>query len=164
MAVNNITQERLKELLHYDPDTGVFIWIKKSSPKTLIGSAAGSLSKEGYWRIMIDGKSHKTHRLAWLYVYGEFPNGILDHINRDKADNRISNLRIVTFSENNQNSKIYKNNTSGVTGVYWHKVQQKWKACVRISRKLKHLGSFITMEEAIAARRLAEKEFYSLPD
>lgn len=161
--MNNITQERLKELLHYDPDTGIFTWIKKSSPKTLIGSTAGSLSREGYWRIMIDGKSYKTHRLAWLYVYGEFPNNILDHINRDKADNRISNLRIVTFSENNQNSKIYKNNTSGITGVYWHRTRQKWSACVRISRRLKHLGYFNTMEEAITARLEAESKFYSLP-
>ncbi len=162
--MNNITQERLKELLHYDPDTGVFLWIKKNSRKISIGKVAGHIDKQGYWVIGIDKKQFFAHRLAWLYVFGEFPNGLIDHMNRNKTDNRIHNLRVATNSENGQNHKIQKNNTSGITGVFWCKKAKKWRARVKINKKYKNLGSFHTMEEAKEARKVAEKEFYSLPD
>ena len=158
-----LTQARLKELLSYDPDTGVFVWIKKTNNRILIGSVAGS-PDEGYWYIRIDGKNHRAHRLAWLYVYGEFPDGFIDHMNRERADNRISNLRIATRSVNGQNRKIHNNNTSGIPGVCWHNRKQKWYAKVTNNRKHKHLGSFDTIEKAIAARKAAEKKFYSLPE
>jgi hypothetical protein len=164
MAVSDLTQARLKELVSYDPDTGVFIWIKKANRNILIGSVAGSVNSQGYWRIQIDQKSYRAHKLAWLYIFGEFPNGILDHKNRDKLDNRISNLRSVSSSINNQNCKIRKNNTSGSAGVHLDKSRQKWVSYVKIDSKHKHIGYFNTIEEAIAARKAAEKKFYSLPD
>ena len=164
--MSDLTQARLKELLSYDPDTGNFIWIKKTSvySSILIGSVAGSVNDRGYKYIKIDGKDYRAHRLAWLYVYGEFPDDIIDHMNRDRADNRISNLRIVTQSVNSKNGKIRKNNTSGITGVYWYKPTQKWLALASINKKLTRLGLFDTIEEAIAARKAAEKKFYSLPE
>jgi hypothetical protein len=161
-----LTQSRLKELLHYDPDTGVFTWIKKSSrfSNNVVGSIAGSINSEGYRHIHIDRKNHKAHRLAWLYVFGGFPNGIIDHVNRNKLDNRLRNLREANYSSNNQNHRISKRNTSGITGVYWYKPTQKWCAKASIGGALRHIGYFETIEEAIAARKTAEKEFYSLPD
>lgn len=164
MAVSDLTQARLKELVSYDPDTGIFIWIKKANRNILTGSVAGSVNSQGYWRIQIDQKSYRAHKLAWLYIFGEFPNGILDHKNRDKLDNRISNLRSVSSSINNQNCKIRKNNTSGSTGVHLDKSRQKWVSYVNIDSKHKHIGYFNTIEEAIAARKAAEEKFYSLPD
>ena len=162
--MSDLTQARLKELLSYDPATGVFVWIKARARQVLVGSVAGTVGERGYRRIIIKGKNYRAHRLAWLYVYGEWPDSELDHINRDKLDNRISNLRIVTRSENLQNTDIRKNNTSGTKGVWLNKIRQKWVASVTINNKYKHLGHFDTIEEAIAVRRAAEKEFYSLPE
>lgn len=164
--MSNLTQAHVKELLHYDPDTGVFTWIKKLTPlsRILIGSIAGSINGNGYRHICIQGKTYKAHRLAWLYVFGKFPNNLLDHINRNRSDNRLRNLREVGYSENNQNHEISKRNTSGITGVYWYKPSQKWCAKISSNNKLKHIGYFATIEEAIAARKAAEKEIYLLPD
>ena len=162
--MSDLTQARLKELLSYDPDTGIFVWIKSTDKRISIGAVAGIVNNRGYRRIKIDGKHRRAHRLAWLYVHGVWPDGELDHMNRDKLDNRISNLRIATRSENLQNTNIRKNNTSGVKGVWLNKVRRKWVASVHINRKYKHLGHFNTIEEATAARQAAEKEFYSLPE
>lgn len=159
----DLTQERLKELLHYNPDTGVFTWIKKSKRSTAIGSIAGSKHNQGYRATSIDWKRYLLHRLAWLYVYGEFPNGFIDHINRDRSDNRISNLRVVSRSENQQNHKLSKTNKSGVAGVIWAKKDKRWHARIWLGGKTKNLGYFKTFEEAVLARKQAEKEFYSLP-
>jgi len=160
----DITQERLKELLHYDPDTGFFRWIAKSSTSTLIGSIAGCSDSKGYWKININQKRYRAHRLVWLYVFGAFPNSLIDHMNRNKSDNSLNNLRLVTYSENNQNHKINNRNTSGVTEVYFHKKSQMWHAMININKKPRYVGSFSTIEEAIAARKAAEKKFYSLPE
>lgn len=158
-----LTQSRLKELLHYDPDTGVFVWLVKRPPYISIGSVAGNLNDRGYRRIEIDKKQHKAHRLAWLYIYGKFPDGEIDHINREKSDNRIANLRDVTRSINLQNCAIRKSNTTGVKGVSWDKRRQKWQASIKINNSQKFLGYFKIIEEAIAAREEAERNFYSLP-
>ena len=162
--MSDLTQARLKELLSYDPNTGVFIWLVKRPPKIFIGSIAGSLNDRGYRRIDIDRKQHKAHRLVWLYIHGEFPNGEIDHINREKADNRLVNLRVVTRAVNQQNCALRKRNTSGVTGVCWDKRRQKWQAYVKVNKKQNSLGYFAKIEEAIAARKAAEKKFYSLPE
>lgn len=160
----NLTQERLKELLHYDPDTGVFTWIKKSKKSTVIGSVAGSKHNQGYLATSIDWKRYLLHRLAWLYVYAEFPTGLIDHINRNRSDNRISNLRVVSRSENQQNHNLFKTNKSGVAGVSWTQKDNRWRARIWLNGKTKNLGHFKTFEEAVLARKQAEKEFYSLPE
>jgi len=160
--VTDITQEILKSLLDYNPDTRVFIWRVKPRYKIEIGSIAGGVTDEGYRRIRIRGKFYKEHRLAWLYVFGKFPDNMIDHINRNRADNRICNLRDVSGSVNQHNCKTRTDNTSGVKGVYWHKATQKWCAYIILNNKQKHIGLFITMEEAVVARQAAEKQLFLL--
>lgn len=165
MAVATLTQEQLKEILHYDPSTGVFIWKKTSSPyaNLLVGLEAGCIGSRGYREIRIAQKLYHAHRLAWLYNFGEFPKGIIDHKNQDKLDNRLSNLRVVSHSENRQNSKISKNNTSGRSGVWWCNRTRKWRAAIWLKEKRKNLGYYTKIKDAITARQNAEKEFYRLP-
>lgn len=161
--MTNLTQDRLKKLLHYNTETGIFTRIKEYTTDNSLGSIAGCMDSKGYWKINVDGKSYRAHRLVWLYVFGKFPEKLIDHINRNKSDNRLINLRMVGYSENNQNHKINKRNTSGVTGVHLHKKSQKWHAMINLDKKPKYIGSFPTIEEAKAAREKAEKEFYFLP-
>jgi hypothetical protein len=104
MAKKNLTADRLRELVHYDPTTGLFTWTKNRAYKALGGTPAGYLNTNGYARITIDGISHAAHRLAWLYVHGRWPEATIDHINRIPHDNRLANLREASQSENNANS------------------------------------------------------------
>ena len=147
--LSDITQERLKELLHYDPETGVFTWLVRLSNRGLVGSHAGSLVA-GYIDIGISSKSYRAHRLAWLYVNGEWPEDALDHINGDTADNRIKNLRETNKSENGQNvCEARINNQSGFLGV--SPKRGKWRATIMVDGKQTHLGSFDTPELAADA-------------
>lgn len=165
MATDLITQERLKSLLTYSPDTGEFCWRVRRGGKAILGGLAGSRSCEGYIHIQINRKKYKAHRLAWLYVHGEHPIEI-DHINRIKDDNRISNLRSVTHAQNGQNQNRPKNNTSGHIGVDFHKRSSRWRARVKIDGKLRDIGYFDTKEAAILARQHAEAKYlpFRMPD
>ena len=102
-----------------------------------------------------------AHRLAWFYVYGAWPNGDLDHINGDKLDNRIANLREATRKQNMQNVRQHKHNTSGVKGVAWHSQRNKWRAYIFVDYRQIHLGLFDTKEAAAAARMNAEEIYHS---
>ena len=113
-----ITQEYLKSILDYNLDTGIFTWKVNKSKRSNIGDVAG-WSYNGYVSIEIDNKPYKAHRLAWLYVYGEIPKNLIDHVNNNRADNRISNLRKATYQENSENYKTPKTNKSGVKNVSW---------------------------------------------
>lgn len=108
MAKADLTPERLRELLEYDPETGKFTWLRNRAFKALGGTHAGYLNSNGYLRITVDDVSYAAHRLAWLYVHGRWPDKTIDHINRNKQDNRIANLRDVTHSEQNYNSSRSK--------------------------------------------------------
>lgn len=145
-----LTAERLRELLAYDPNTGVFTW-RLGRGRVKAGYVAGAPNGKGYLLIKIDGKNHKAHRLAWLYMHGEWPSSEIDHKDRVKTNNRIQNLRAVTRSENSQNKTLPKNNTSKFRGVYWHKRDRRWVAKIAINGKRKHLGHFDTAESASAA-------------
>lgn len=153
-----LTHARLKELLHYDPDTGVFKWISKTHDKMKLREIAGYKDIYDYIIIRIHGKPYKAHRLAWFYVTGEWPSQILDHINRDRHDNRISNLRLSTPSDNASNRGMSVVNKSGVTGVCWVKSRNVWDAKITKDTIIYRLGRFKTKEEAIAARQAAEKK------
>lgn len=149
-----ITQVELKNLLRYDPETGVFYHLtdRKRAKK---GSIAGTRHSQGYIQIRIGlGTAFLAHRLAWLYVYGHTPTEI-DHINRNKTDNRLVNLRSVTRDENLRNTKVRSDNASGVKGVYYGRAS--WYAQITVKGKAKHLGSFASKEEASAARYEAER-------
>jgi len=145
-----LTQERLKELLHYNSDNGQFTWIKTTSPRVKVGDIASFRSHKHLY-IGVDGKKYGAHRLAWLYVYGVMPKELIDHIDRNPANNAINNLREATQKQNLHNMEKPIHNTSGYKGVHFHKGSKKWRAVVTVNNKPKHLGLYITPEEASLA-------------
>ena len=158
-----LTQEKLYSILNYDQDTGIFTWKVNRRNKAKINTVAGYKESEGYIVISVFGKSYKAHRLAWLYVYGELPNEYIDHINGNKSDNKIENLRICTNAENQWNSKISSKNVSGVKGVHWCNTKKRWKAKLSINGKIKHIGYFTDLESAkiklMEAREKLHKDY-----
>ena len=156
-----LTQERLKELLDYDPETGVFVW-KVNKNRARAGATAGTKNNRLYTVIRIDRKDYTAHRLAWFYMYGTWPKDQLDHINRVRNDNRIGNLREATMQQNQWNPSKRKDNSSGYTGVGWHKKTEKWMAYIVINMKQKYLGLFNTPEEAHTAYVKAKEEHHNL--
>ena len=129
-----LTQKQLKERFFYDPDTGIFTHKLKSSSRA-IGSIAGRINHDGYHQLSVNKKLYQASRCAWLYVYGSFPLHQVDHINRNKSDNRIVNLRELTPKENRQNTGISKANKSGFIGVVWNRSAKKWQAQISINQK-----------------------------
>jgi hypothetical protein len=160
MTAKILTQARLKELLAYNPETGDFHRVVGRKGAGFSGTKAGSPS-HGYVTIMIDGKNYRCHRLAWLYVYGEFPDGHLDHINRTKADNRIANLRIASKKQNAENTGIQSNNKSGYRGVFWNSQRSKWQACIKHHGKVLHLGFFDDASNASKAYKKKADELFT---
>jgi hypothetical protein len=155
-----ITYDEVHKLFNYDPEIGIFTNKIPRGSSAKKGAFAGSLNGDGYLNIQVNGKIYKVHRLAWLYVFGYFPENQIDHINRIRTDNRIENLREVSQSCNMKNSKIQSNNTSGVRGVYWNKQKKKWKAYIQDQkRKQIFLGYFTSLLEAAQARYEAELKY-----
>jgi len=150
-----MTQSRLKELLHYDEDTGIFTVKLNTGGSRKVGAISGSQRKDGYVYIGLDKKHYLAHRLAWLYVNGEYPAEI-DHINKIKNDNSILNLRGCNHYENCLNNSYRGNNTSDVAGVSYYKTYDKWMAYININKKRKTLGYFADKADAIQARLDAE--------
>lgn len=158
MKQSNLTQAELMEHLSYDPESGIFTRKKYRSHKAKVGDVAGWSDTKGYVRIEINHVPYAAHRLAWLYVYGRFPECQIDHIDRNPANNRISNLRTVSNGENQQNIGLKSNNKSGVVGVHWNRECAKWRATIKTDGKLKYLGIFDSIEKAAEARRIAEAD------
>lgn len=154
-----ITQEYLKSILHYNPETGIFTW-KVNVARAKKDTIAGGFRNDGYHRIKINTKRYLSHRLAWLYVYGEFPNGNIDHINVNPSDNRISNLRIATASQNSINKKLSANNKSKFKGVHFVKSKNKWMARITINRKKIYLGIFKDIKDAALAYKEAAIKYH----
>lgn len=153
-----LTQSYLKSILRYDPEIGRFFWIV-SLKKGIAGKMAGNLKSDGYRHISINGKNFFEHRLAWMYVNGEFPEFQLDHINHNRSDNRMQNLRAVSGQENCRNRPMQNNNSSGVTGVSWHARDGRWRAYIKNAGKAKHLGVFSDYFEAVCARKSADLQY-----
>ena len=152
-----ITQQRLKEILDYDPNTGVFTWLCDRGGSIKAGQVAGCIDKNtGYQVITADYRTYKSHRLAWLYMYGYWPDQI-DHKNGNKIDNRLTNLREVNHQENAQNRGRLVNNKYGCTGVFPSRNKANpWSAVIIVKGEFKFLGNFSTLEDAIKARKEAE--------
>lgn len=151
MADAILTAERLREVLHYDSETGAFTWNIALSNRAPVGTAAGSKSRHtGYTSISVDGALFRAHRLAWLYMTGEWPERFVDHINGDRSDNRWCNLRAADGTLNQQNLRAARGDThSGMLGVYrTDKKSSPWRASINIDGKDKHLGNFATKEDA----------------
>lgn len=162
MASRIVSAERIRELLEYDPSTGLFTWKVSTSNRVKVGDIAGTLSY-GYVAIGIDGKPRLAHRLAWMLFYGEWPACDIDHINGVRHDNRIENLRAVTRSVNMQNQRRGRGgNAGGLLGATrYHRSKSKWLAQIKDSSgRLHYLGIFPTAEEAHAAYVTAKRQMH----
>lgn len=146
-----LSQQELRSLLDYNPDTGVFTRKVRTSNRIKVGGVAGTIHAQGYVEICVAGKYHKAHRLAWLYVYGQWPNGQIDHINGIRNDNRIENLRDVDPLTNARN----RNFTRGYT-----KIGRGWQACIYVEGKRIALGTFYSEEDAHHAHMEAKRQYF----
>jgi hypothetical protein len=135
---------RVRELLHYDAEMGVFAWRSD-------GREAGCVAPTGYVLIGIDGDLYLAHRLAWLYVTGQWPILRIDHIDRQKANNRFANLREATAAQNAANSGPRSTNRSGFKGVSWDKRNRKWRATITVDGRQRSLGRHVRLEDAVSA-------------
>ena len=157
-----ITQNELKRLFNYDPETGIFTRLISIGKKVKAGQIAGFLDN-GYRAIAINNNKYYSHRLAWLYMYGElaqFPETIIDHIDGNRSNNKISNLRKVTHQQNMLNQKLRTTNKSGVKGVCWHKRDKKWYVRVMNEGLMKNIGYFDDLELAELAAIEARKKYH----
>ena len=151
-----LTAERLREIVHYNPETGEFRWrhdrrCGNNRIHRPAGSPAGTTNKNGYRQIHIDGKNYYGHRLAWLHVHNGWPVGEIDHINGNRADNRIENLREATRSQNSMNSGARSDNRFGMRGVSVITRRGKYEANIKIDGKRICIGKYDTPEAANAA-------------
>jgi hypothetical protein len=157
------TIEELHKLLSYSPDTGALTWrarrdVKASWNTRYAGKPAlACIHEDGYRKGRIHRVLFRAHRVAWALHHGSWPELDIDHINGDRSDNRITNLRQVTRSENQRNMRLPSDNKSGVVGVYWSTARKKWVAEIRNAQgRKRHLGVFEDLEDAATARRAAE--------
>jgi hypothetical protein len=156
-----LTAERLREVLRYDPETGVFVWLKRTSEKSRIkvGAVAGHEHKSsGYIVIWVDGLAYQAQVLAWLYVYGEWPEDLVDHRDKNKKRNAIGNLRDANNSQNKANGATYSKPTGLLKGVTIN--SGRYRAQIVKDYKHEHLGYFDTEELAHAAYLARAKELH----
>ena len=166
--------ELANEFLEYNPETGVFIrkWKDRKHFKSdrswkrgntvYAGTVAGYTRDDKYQQITINGNIYLAHRLAWLLHYGEWPEDQIDHINNDRADNRIENLREATHAQNGRNKSSHKDSTSRYLGVSWNKNANKWQADIRVDGKNYYLGLFVVAEDAARAYDAAAYEHFGI--
>jgi hypothetical protein len=177
-ARSDITAELVRAILDYDHLTGIFIW--KNRPEHLFnagkkfparhamnkwntrfaGKVTGHPHVDGFIFIKIFDMTFMAHRIAWLHYYGSAPTNLIDHINGDRSDNRIANLREATVQQNNCNKGIPSNSTSGIKGVSWNKARGKWTAQIGFNGTHKYLGIFSDKEDAAQAYRAACLELH----
>jgi hypothetical protein len=151
--------EHLKERLSYEPETGVFRWIKPRIGMKA-GAVAGYVNDHGYIVINTGGRMWKAHRLAWWFVHGEEPNGLMDHINGSRTDNRIKNLRVVTAQQNAMNRCARCDSKTGIKGISWRADKSRWIAEICKDGKRVQVGSFKKREDAAAAYQEAARQLH----
>jgi hypothetical protein len=157
-----LSAEIIKQYVTYDPETGEFINIKKRRKgRPRLGEVIGRIGSDGYVVLTIEGREVKAHRVAWAYMTGEWPSKFIDHKNMVRTDNRFCNLREATKAENMQNQrKGQPHGKSGLLGVGWHNMRNRWSAQIGVDNKKIHLGLFDTPEEAHAAYLEAKKKYH----
>lgn len=156
-----ITQAGARAWFDYDEETGVFRWKKMACRRFPVGRIAGTKRPNGYMKIGLGGEEMFSHRLAWLYVNGEWPPDQIDHINGIRDDNRIANLRLATNSQNHQNMSASTSNTSGHKGVIFSKQKNRWQARIKVNGHTRHLGFFSDRRDAAAAYLRAADELFA---
>ncbi len=166
----SLTVETIIARLSYDPATGNLVWLPRPVREgrwrrhdlawntKYAGHATGNLNYHGYLVTNIGGRPHAVHRLAWVLAHGEWPAQFLDHINGDRTDNRLCNLRAATPAQNCMNADIRRDNTSGAKGVVWHPQSGKWRASIKVKGKRRSLGLHGTVAAAATAYALAAQE------
>ena len=147
--------KRLREIVDYDPETGILRWKKRN------GNIVGSRHSQGYRETRIEGHRCYVHRIIWQYVYGSTPKNQIDHINGDRSDNRLCNLREATQQQNSGNMKIRSNNKTGIKGVCKSRKGNKWLAYIHLNYKTRYLGTFNNPERAHAAYLNAASKAFS---
>lgn len=156
--MKKITQDYLHQVFDYVD--GHLIWKMKVGPRVKVGEKCGHLRKDGYVQIIFQRKVYSAHRLIWFYVYGVWPKEEVDHIDGNKSNNKIENLRDVTKSQNQQNRKKTKSNTSGWKGVFLDVRNNKWYGKITVNKKKQYLGYFATAHEAHLAYCEAAKKLH----
>lgn len=154
----HITQDELKYFLTYDPDTGVFTW-NVDIGRARVGAVAGYVNNQGYLQIGINSRPFLSHRLAFLYMEGYLPEYEVGHIDRDKLNNKWSNLREVTHLCNSLNKHVRKDSSTKIPGVSWHKASGKWIVFITSKRKRIYIGIFVDFNDAVRARWNAEVQY-----
>ena len=152
--MSDLSAEVVRDSLDYDPESGIFRWRRKTG-NVRAGSVAGTLGRCGYMIISIKKRTYKAHRLAWIHVTGQWPVGEIDHKNRVRTDNRLSNLRECSGTENQHNTGLRSDNTSGLRGIRYDAKRGKWEARLRLHGRLLHLGRFSEAGCATAAYEAA---------
>jgi hypothetical protein len=162
MTAPQLTQEHLKELLLYNPQTGVFTWRVHRGGKATAGSVAGSKDTHGYVQILVHKHPHRAHRLAWLYMTGDWPKDSIDHRNRIRSDNRWANLRDVTPAINAENTSVARSRVGRMLGTMYHSHLKlnPWEARITVKGRREYLGHYKTVEEAHAAYMEAKIKFH----
>jgi hypothetical protein len=163
-----ISADYLRSRVHYNPDTGDFVWLPKDPSLTknrqwngqYAGKIAGCICKDGYRILTLDYVYQRGHQLAWLYMTGEWPPSEIDHKDRDRSNNRWSNLRLATTSQNQANTGLQIRNTSGIKGVNWAPRHKAWKARISVNGRRLFLGMFKSKEAAAAAYQEAAKTHF----
>jgi len=162
MATQSITQATLKSLLTYDADTGDLKNLVCRNPRAPKDKPAGSVTTDGYRSVVLFGRRYQAHRLIWLYMTGEWPAQEIDHINRNRLDNRWVNLRLATRLQNSWNTNGHANSKSGVKGVAYVARTGKWQVQLRVCGKTHYVGVYDTVSEAAQARADAERRLYAI--
>lgn len=160
MSTELLTAERLREVLHYDPETGEFRWRVSRRNGVKAGDVAGTVTNYGYRQIRVDGRCYRASRLAFLYMTGEWPSHEIDHRDNDPSNDRWSNLREATGSQNQANKRRQINNTSGYKGVTYHRDCARWQAQIMVHGRMRYLGLYDTREEAFAVRCSASRRYH----
>jgi hypothetical protein len=171
MTDRTLDAETLRQLLRYEPETGKLYW--RERPEKMCETQRAALTwnarfanKEAFTTAHTDGylsgcifrRRYQAHRIIWALYFGEWPAGQIDHINGVRTDNRLANLRDVSQSDNQRNAARRRDNISGVTGVYWNKNERKWMAQINGDKRQIHLGYFTNIDDAVAARKAAERQ------
>lgn len=158
--MNDLSPKRLREVLHYDAESGVFTWLIAPSSRALKGSRAGAVRPDGYRTIGVDGASYLAHRLAVFYMTCRWPKADVDHINLIPGDDRWRNLREASRAENKANIRPPRTNSSGIKGVTWNKKDRRWRAQIKVSGKHRVIGGYLTKAEAASAYERAAREAF----